>query len=1484
MSVSPIVTAARRWIGTPYHHQASLRGVGCDCLGLVRGVYRDLTGLEPETPPAYSRDWAEARGIETMLDAAARHLTPVALADAKPGDVLIFRLRADTVAKHAAIMASPLTMIHAIEGVPALRSQLRPVVASPPRRRLRIPNNLTSSRRRPGPKQPSIWRNFSRTRSPRMATLALAAAGAAVGSALLPSGIAVLGATLTGAAIGTQIGALAGSYIDQALFAPSGGSKNVQGPRLSDLHVTASTEGAAIPRIYGRVRSGGQIIWATDFEEEAVTQEAGGGGKGIGGGSSATSTTFRYYANFAVALCEGPISSIGRVWANGQEIDLSEVAYRLYTGIPTQAPDSLIEAHEGAGLTPAFRETAYIVFERLPLAIYGNRIPQLSFEIYRAIEPFTQAIQGVVVIPGSGEFVYATTPVTLTTGYGTSTAENVHTRQGGTDWSVSMDQLAATLPNAQSVSLVVSWFGTDLRAGSCQIVPGIERHDKVTTPDVWSVAGLDRTAAYVVSRRDDRPAYGGTPSDATVIAAIRDLAARGKRVTLTPFILMDVAADNTLPNPYGGTSQPAYPWRGRITVAPAPGQPGSPDKTAAAASQIATFVGTVTPADFTLSGDAIVYSGPATEWSYRRMVLHQAMLAKAAGSVDAFIIGTELRGLSTVRANANAYPFVAALIALAADVKSILGPAVKVTYAADWSEYFGHQPADGSNDVTFHLDPLWASPHIDAIGLDVYWPLSDWRDGHAHLDAVAGTRQIYDLAYLKANVTGGEGFDWYYASDAGRSAQVRTPISDSLGKPWVFRYKDVRSWWQNAHYNRTGGVESAVPTSWVPQSKPFWFMEIGCASADKAANQPNVFADPKSSENALPYFSRGTRDDLIQRRFLRAIIEAFDPSASGYVDGANPVSALTSQRMVALDRIHVYAWDARPFPAFPTNTALWGDGGNWDLGHWLNGRLASAPLSETISAILADYGFDRFDATSLAGTVTGYAIDRVMSAREALSSFELAYFIDTVESDGKLAFRQRGASPPLLTLAPADLVESKPSAPLLSLTRGQETELPAVAKIRYIEAASDYRQAVAESRRLTGASGRVSQAELAIVMDAGLASTITDSWLFDAWAARERASFLLPPSSLALEPGDIVSLDTGTDSRTFRITEIGEHGTREIAARSIDVEVYGATPAPARPSRPGDPVVTGQPVVTFLDLPLLRGDETPTNGYVAALQNPWPGGIAVYASPESSGYRLKAIAASPATMGQTVTALPAGPSGRWDRANTLEVTLGFGALSSASAVQVLAGANIAAVETPSGDWELIQFQTATLIAPRTYALSILLRGQAGTDATFGPAIPPGSRFVLINNAITAVPLTAAETRLPLNWQYGPSTRSLGDATYATAPHTFTSLALRPLSPVHLRSTRAANGDLTATWVRRTRTGGDSWDTPDVPLSEEAERYEADILSGSSVKRTLALTAPALTYTASDQIADFGAPQSAITIRISQVSASYGRGAPAFATV
>jgi NlpC/P60 family putative phage cell wall peptidase len=127
-----VVAEALTWLGTPYRHQASLKGVGCDCLGLVRGVWRALYGGEPETAPAYTPDWAEARGEETLADAAGRHMAAIAIEEATPGDVLLFRWRANLPAKHAGIVISgnasdaDARFIHAHQGAAVALATLSP--------------------------------------------------------------------------------------------------------------------------------------------------------------------------------------------------------------------------------------------------------------------------------------------------------------------------------------------------------------------------------------------------------------------------------------------------------------------------------------------------------------------------------------------------------------------------------------------------------------------------------------------------------------------------------------------------------------------------------------------------------------------------------------------------------------------------------------------------------------------------------------------------------------------------------------------------------------------------------------------------------------------------------------------------------------------------------------------------------------------------------------------------------------------------------------------------------------------------------------------------------------------------------------------------------------------------------------------------------------------------------------------------------------
>jgi NlpC/P60 family putative phage cell wall peptidase len=121
-----VIAAARSWIGTPYRHQASLKGIGCDCLGLVRGVWREILGEEPEAPPPYAPDWAEAGGREALMQAAAHHLIPVPPEAMRAGCVLVFRWRDGLPAKHCAILVAEAAMVHAHDGVAVTEVALTP--------------------------------------------------------------------------------------------------------------------------------------------------------------------------------------------------------------------------------------------------------------------------------------------------------------------------------------------------------------------------------------------------------------------------------------------------------------------------------------------------------------------------------------------------------------------------------------------------------------------------------------------------------------------------------------------------------------------------------------------------------------------------------------------------------------------------------------------------------------------------------------------------------------------------------------------------------------------------------------------------------------------------------------------------------------------------------------------------------------------------------------------------------------------------------------------------------------------------------------------------------------------------------------------------------------------------------------------------------------------------------------------------------------
>lgn len=1299
-----------------------------------------------------------------------------------------------------------------------------------------------------------------------MATLLLSAAGAAIGANF---GGAVLG--LSGMVIGRAVGATLGRVIDQRLL--GAGSGRVETGRIQRLQVTGAGEGAPVPRVWGRMRVAGHVIWASRFQEIPGRSRRSKGGLG-----PRVTEQSRYVVSLAIALCEGEVSGIGRIWAYGDEIAPRDLTLRLHKGSADQMPDPLIEALEGAGQAPAYRGTAYVVIEDLELGRWGNRVPSFSFEVIRPAEApgvttLQQAVQGVAWLPGSGEYALADQPVLLK---GVSAAPfqpgfdlgaeagqrhaNLHTVAGEADFTVSLAALETELPAARSSLLIASWFGGDLRCNSCTIRPKVEFTEVEGQGQPWSVAGVTRGTAETVARIAGAPVYGGTPSDASILQAIAAMRAAGQAVVFYPFLLMEQLAGNGLPDPWtGADDQPVLPWRGRITLSAAPGQPGTPDRTPAAEAEVAAFFGTASAADFTVTPGNVAYSGP-DEWSYRRFILHYAALCAASEGVEAFCIGSEMRGLTQIRGAGDSFPAVAQMVALLHEVRTLLGPSVKLTYAADWSEYWGYAPGNGTRH--FHLDALWSDPDCDVIGIDNYMPIADWREGQGHADWQAGWRSIHDPDYLAANIAGGEGFEWYYEDAQAREAQRRTPITDDLGEPWFWRSKDLRGWWENLHTDRIEGVPVSTPTDWVPRSKPVWFTEYGCGAIDKGANQPNVFLDPKSSESYVPHFSTGARDDLMQMQYLRAMHDFWTDPAN------NPTSPVYGGPMLDWSRSHAWAWDARPWPAFPGRRDVWSDGANWLTGHWLTGRAAAQPLAAVVAEICRASGIDSFDVSGLRGLVRGYSVASTATGRSALQPLMLAHGIEAVERAGVLVFRMRGTGD-AVPFDPGWLVDSGRGT--IETQRAADPETAGRLRLTYIEGEGAFETRAVEAVHPEDPAGDVGETELPLALTRGEARSAVKRWLAEARIARDTARFALPMSS-DLGPGDVVALG----SKTWRIDRMDLSQARDCEALRIEAGLYTHTdPSDDLPvSGRAEPALPVLPL--FLDLPLLRGDEVPHAPHLAVTALPWPGMVAAYDAPGTGGSFAPNITLSRrAGIGQTRTPLFAADSARLQRGAGVEVVFPLGdALSSVDPAALRDGANLAAIGT-GAEWEVFQFAGASLIEPGVWRLSGLLRGQSGTEPLVPAAWAPGALVVLLDEAVRQVDLPASARGVARRWRIGPAALAPEDPVFVESTEAFRGNGLRPYSPAFLRASPAGGGDWALGWLRRTRLGGDDWDLPEVPLAEESESWRLRILNGVSVLREVVLATPGFTYTAAMQASDGIAGP--FEVQVAQVSALYGAG-------
>lgn len=542
----------------------------------------------------------------------------------------------------------------------------------------------------------------------------------------------------------------------------------------------------------------------------------------------------------------------------------------------------------------------------------------------------------------------------------------------------------------------------------------------------------------------------------------------------------------------------------------------------------------------------------------------------------------------------------------------------------------------------------------------------------------------------------------------------------------------------------------------------------------------------------------------------------------------------------------------------------------------------TASLSDIFKDLCLRAGLSLTDLATAAVTqaVRGYVVTRRMPAREALEPLLGTFFVDAVESDGVLKFQPRGEASPL-SIPYDDLgaTDEGGDVPVRVMeTRTQDIELPRRFDIVYVDQDRDYQSNTQHATRIADAilTRERQTRDLPIALNADEAKRIAERTLYNAWVERNQYKFSLPPKWLRLDPTDAVTLTTFDGSMLLRLSKVDFGGNNLVACEAVaeDLEVYQSTASGIAPPLLSFPIALTGPIGLFLlDLPMLRlEDDTIGMNYAFAMRDQ-TGAASLYRSPDELIWDVLGVGDDGPVFGWAATILPATTKlWVWDEVSKVQIALAQGNLDSKTALEVLNGANAAIL----GD-EIIQWKTATLIPGGTYELSGLLRGRRGTESAVSTH-KLGERFVVLAaDGLYRVSLPQTEIGRTAYYRAVQNGGEWDDAP--TIPFAFAANSLRCFAPVKIKGSRDGSGNLTFTWVRRTRWYGEWQDGIDVPLFEASETYEIDILSGTTVKRTITTTAPSLIYTAAEQTADFGTPQSAISIAIYQINAVAGRGLP-----
>lgn len=530
------------------------------------------------------------------------------------------------------------------------------------------------------------------------------------------------------------------------------------------------------------------------------------------------------------------------------------------------------------------------------------------------------------------------------------------------------------------------------------------------------------------------------------------------------------------------------------------------------------------------------------------------------------------------------------------------------------------------------------------------------------------------------------------------------------------------------------------------------------------------------------------------------------------------------------------------------------------------------------------------DVTQLTDMVDGYMVTSQGETRAALDQLRQAYFFDAIESSGVIKFVKRGTAS-ALTISDSDLAAIEASdtqtqiGPIVQFDRAHEEELPRSVTVKYYNINADWQTGAQEAKRQATRATAVASIELPIAMSDQKARQIANVLCYEPHLERNTFTFATALKYAYLEPTDVVTVH-GYTVRIVRKTHRA-NGVIEFEAVETNTGLYQAAPksAPADGFAPVVAAATQATSMVLLDIPMTDDLESPTSFQVAmagAVDDTWRGGSLYQSKDSGSTYTEVTSVGVANVIGTCSTTLP---NFAYDNSLdefssvTVVVGLGGGTLSSCTLAALYAGANLCVIGS-AGQWEMLNFMTATLTAPDTYALTGLLRGRRGTEWVMS-LHAASETFVLL--PATAVAMVFGDLAKPYLYKAVTSGESLADASPVT--FTNTGVAIRPYQPVGCGGGLNASGDVVANWKRRTRQGGEWQDYADVPMTEPSEGYVLEVWNSAYTlcARTILATTATATYTAAQQTADFGAAQQTYYLSVGQTG-SYQLGRRARFTI